>query len=67
VKAQVSGLDLVLHIRLASSDLLNAMRVHVVADDTVAHLGGAHGQRQPHVALTSDNNMHDSSYYNSSA
>ncbi len=36
-------------------ELLDAVRVHVVADDTVPHLCGAYGQGKPCIALTSDN------------
>lgn len=32
-----------------------AVRVHVVADDTVTHLCGTYRQWKPYVALTSDN------------
>ncbi|MFD7919761.1 hypothetical protein ACFV3R_11095 [Streptomyces sp. NPDC059740] len=39
-------------------------RGHEVAGplpEAMAHLGGAHGERQSHVALAGDNNLHDDS------
>ncbi|GHF33376.1 hypothetical protein GCM10010218_13090 [Streptomyces mashuensis] len=47
---------------LAGGELLDAVRVHVVADDTVTHLCGAYSQWKPDVALTCDNDLHGSSY-----
>lgn len=51
-----------LHAELADGELLDTLRVHVVADETVTHLGGAYGQGKPHVALASDDYLYVSSY-----
>ncbi|MFG2646033.1 hypothetical protein ACGFYP_34315 [Streptomyces sp. NPDC048370] len=39
-----------------------AMLRAAVADDAMAHVSDAHSERQPDVALTGDDNIHDDSH-----
>ena len=47
----------VLHERLADGEALDPVLVDVVADDPVALVDGPHGQWEPHISLTDDDEL----------